>query len=391
MKTCCKNANPLDINQIRPSVYNLITDKYRRKDYSKFISEYCDYSPKEIRTFEKYQLDEPIDNICKEIIEMIYNGKLEFKPVHYSVREDPCSHKKRRIGIEHPLMQCTEHVAKDLLSELWQKKLEFHQYATIKGKGQVKGAKQIRTWVLIERRTHKVYFVKLDIHHCFQTIKHSVVMRYLKRDIGKNKLLLWLVEALLEFHGNGLLEPEEETDDGLIIGSILSQFLCNYLMSYAMRFAYALAKTRRGKRIPMIQHQLFYMDDIFSMGSSKNNLSIATKRLISFIENDLELSVKDDWSVKDIDDEPIDMMGFRIFADGRMDIRPRTFLRARRCYLNGEKNGFKIHTARRATAYYGYFKHARINDISSDKNKTFKVVPLKRKASKIVSKHDKEA
>lgn len=140
----------------------------------------------------------------------------------------------------------------------------------------------------------------------------------------------------------------------------------------------------------MVKRKLFYMDDILLTGSSKNNLSIATKRLICFIEDELELSVKDDWSVKDIDDEPIDMMGFRVFSNGRMDIRPRTFLRARRCYINGEKNGFKIQTARRATAYYGYFKHSRINNISTDQAKTVHVVPLKIKASKVVSKHDKE-
>lgn len=389
MKTYCKNIDPLDLDTIRPSVYGLISDKYRRRDYARFISNYCDLSPKEIRLLEKYQLDEAVDNICIEIIEMFRAEKLVFSPVQYTKRVDPSSRKERLIGVEDPLMQCAEHVIKDCLSELWEHKFEYHQYATIKGKGQVKGAKQIQKWVKESYGKRKLKFAKLDVRHCFQSIKHEKVIEMLRRDIGKNKKLVRLVALILEYHGNGLLDPEEDEGDGLVIGSILSQFICNYMMSYSMRYNTTLHKTRRGKRIRIIRHQLYYMDDIFLAGTSSSSLESCTKKVIMFIEDELGLQIKDGWCVKNIEDEPIDMMGFRIFADGKMDIRPRTFLKARRCYIRGKSNGFKLEQARRATAYYGYFKHSRLICIHS-KNKTdLPIKRLKLTASKIISTHDR--
>lgn len=390
MKTYCKNVDLLDINFIRPFVNDCILDKIKRFDYALFLSDYCDYSPSKIRKLNPEDLKEPIERVCEHIIFMFYIRKLTLPPVRYSSRYDDVSRKTRVIGVESVMQQVLEHVVVGAMSELWNAKLEPHQYASRKEKGQVKGAKKIQSWIKDANLKGKhLHFDKLDIKKCFPSIKHTVVMKFLRRDVRKNELLLWAVEALLQYHNSGLLNPIEETDDGLIIGSLLSQFLCNYLLSYAYRHVQSLHKIRRGKSVKLVEHAIFYMDDICLMSFDKRNLGIATNSTIKYIGDNLELEIKPDWQIKDNAKEPIDMMGYRMFGDGSMDIRPRIFIRARRCFMRGYKWGFTIKTARRACSYYGYFKHTGIKTLKMPNRVVLDIVKLKQKASKVISTYDK--
>lgn len=382
MKTYCKNVDLLNIDFIRPFVKDCILDKIKRFDYALFLSDYCDLSPSKIRKSSPQELEEPIERVCQHIVFMFYTRKLTFPPVRYSPRFDDVSRKTRVIGIESVMQQVVEHVVVGAMSELWNAKLEPHQYASRKDKGQVKGAKKIQSWVRNANAQGKhLRFDKLDVKKCFPSIKHSVVMKFLRRDIHKNELLLWAVEELLKYHG--------EDGVGLIIGSLLSQFLCNYLLSYAYRHVQSLHKTRRGKSIKLVKHAIFYMDDICLMGFDKRNLGIATKSTIKYMKDNLELEVKPDWQIKDNAKEPIDMMGYRIFGDGSMDVRPRIFIRARRCFMRGYKWGFNLKTARRACSYYGYFKHTNIEFLKMPNGVVLDIIKLKKKASKIISDYDK--
>lgn len=49
MKTYCKHADPTDLQIIERYVFEAMSDKLQRKDYSEFVSKYCPISGKEIR------------------------------------------------------------------------------------------------------------------------------------------------------------------------------------------------------------------------------------------------------------------------------------------------------------------------------------------------------
>lgn len=310
--------------------------------------------------------------ISYDIKTRIDNRALNLPPIRLTTRTDGMCKKVRVIGVESVMQQLMEHVAVGCMQELWTRKIAYHQYASIKGKGQLAGAKTIRKWA--QRHAFR-YFVKLDIRKCFPSIRHDVVMRFLEHDIGKNKTLLWFVSALLENHG-----------DGLIIGSLLSQFLCNYLLSYGYRYTMALHKTRRGKRKKLVAHALFYMDDILLTGNDRRDLKMAVREVVRFFRLILGLEIKPNWHVKDFSKEPIDMMGFKVREGGKLKVRGRVFLRARRAFAGFDGS---VKMARRLSSYYGFFKHCHILLLTIKRGTVCKIRNTMTAASAVISMHDR--
>ena len=210
-------------------------------------------------------------------------------------------------------------------------------------------------------------------------------MRWLRRDIGKNELLLWFVDALLQMHG-----------DGLIIGSLLSQFLCNYFMSYAYRFVMGLHKERRGKKRKLCSCALFYMDDILICGRDRRDLLMAVRKLIRFLKAAFCLEIKPGWNIRRHSDCGIDMMGYVITAKGRIRIRPRVFIRARRAYMHAAAGDLRPKITRRVSAYYGFFKAAKIRQLRKPKPardaaaEFVSIHAIQFRASMLTSKEDRE-
>jgi len=383
MKTYCKRVDPSDVETIAGFVYEALHPKLKRKDYSEFTAKYCELTGKQIRERAKAgfglypELKEAVYLIAKDISIRIRQRDLQLGPIRYETRTDGLSKKTRVIGIETVMQQVMEHVAVWCMKELWDAKYAYHQYASIKGKGQLRGAKAIQKWT----KEGKVkYFVKLDVRKCFHSLSRKTAMKWLRRDIRKNKLLLWFVDALLKMHG-----------EGLVIGSLLSQFLCNYFMSYGYRFVMGLHKERRGRKVSLCTCALFYMDDIFVGGTDRRNLVMAVRKLIRFLKASFGLIVKDTWHVRDHEDCGADMMGFVIRANGRIKIRPRVFIRARRAFMRSAGADDRLKTQRRVSAYFGFFKAAgirqlrKVKEAGQEKCKVVSVHTMQTKAALLIA------
>lgn len=382
MKTYCKHVDPSDIGTIERFTWECISRKLRRKDYSLFVAQYCEISAKNIRRLARsgdnvfQTLQGALRAISLDVQARILARDLRLDPVRYEERYDGLSGKTRVIGIESIMQQIMEHIAVGCLSELWEKKYEYHQYASIKGKGQLRGAKMLQRWT---KSGKTKYFVKLDVRKCFQSLTRQVCMRWLRRDIGKNELLLWFADALLQNHGVGL-----------IIGSLLSQFLCNYLLSYAYRYAVGLSKTRRGKRIRLVSCALFYMDDILLTGIDRRNLVMAVRKLGQYMRQSFGLQIKPAWNIRRHKDCGIDMMGYVVTCSGRLKIRRRIFLRARRAFVRANRAGDPgVKICRRVSAYFGYFKHTRIRTLKTKDRRAINTHGVNKKVSEIISLHDR--
>lgn len=382
MKTYCKNIDPSDVKTIEPFVWDCIRPKLKRKDYSDFVSRYCDLTDKEIRANARQglglikEMEKAVRNIALDISVRIRQRDLQLEPIRYSTRTDGLSKKTRIIGVESVMQQIMEHVAVGCMKDLWAAKYEYHQYASIKGRGQLKGVKAIQKWT---KSGKTKYFVKLDVRKCFQSLKREMAMKWLERDIGKNALLLWFVNALLLMHG-----------DGLVIGSLLSQFLCNYFLSYAYRYAMTLFKERRGKCVKLVSCALFYMDDILLTGVDRRNLVMAVRKLIKYMLKAFGLTIKPNWNVRKHTDCGIDMMGYVVTAKGRIKIRPRVFIRARRAFARSARGDDRLKMQTRVSAYYGFFKAARIRrfetvkEKGADKGTVIEIQTIQKKASIII-------
>lgn len=269
-------------------------------------------------------------------------------PIAYFNRREPVTGKNRIIGSECALQQYLDYVAVTALQQLFDAKIWFHQCASIRGKGQAHALKYLKRWV---RSGNSRYYVKLDVKKYYNNIDRDVLMNMLRRDV-RNDDLLWLVEALIATHAQGLN-----------IGSYLSQYLANYYLSGAYRYAEGLKKERKSRRtgevsdVKLVGHVLTYMDDWILIGRDKRDVKMAARRLVRYLRDELRLEVKA-WKPCSVECEPIDMIGY-VFRRTWTAVRAGIFLRARRAFRRASRAlVLTPHIAARCIAYWGYFKAA---------------------------------
>lgn len=276
-----------------------------------------------------------IDAIQWEIV----TGQISFPKIWYKTKIDSSSGKVRRIGIQNIKQQMYDYIAVEALNPLFRRIGEY-QLASIKGRGTLKGKKIIERWV---RNRNNRYFVKLDVRKCFESIPHDRLLQFINRRI-KNPKLMELLKILI-----GSFEK------GLSIGSYLSQYLCNLYMSILYHYIMeGIYKTRRGKRTNLVRHCLIYMDDILLIGSRKRDIEKAIKLVIQKAQ-EMGLQVKQNYQVREIGSNAIDMMGYKIYRT-HTEIRGRIFLRIRRAFKKA-RNQPSERIARKCLSYYGYLKH----------------------------------
>lgn len=358
IKRYCKGVDITNVSFIEYCIYEYLDEKWSRNDVARLFVRFSNYSFDEIKVItandDKSELSPVIANIAEHVSMCIKNRKLNLRPIKYYTRIDGMNKKERIIGVQEPLHQIFDYVAVEGMRSLFNAKIGVFQCASLPGKGQSYGEKYIKRWVK-EKKT--IYFVKGDIEKCFPSIPHVRLKELLKKDI-KNDTILWLVYELIDMFSNGLS-----------IGSYLSQYLSNYYLSYAYHYAcsenmFKIRKTKRNgnKKVRLINHVLFYMDDFLLTGGSKKDLRKAMKMLIKYIYEFLELTVKTGWKICKISEtEPIDMMGF-VFRKTRTIIRAKIFIKTRRYFLKARKllkQGKSIpeHLAYQCVSGYGWYKN----------------------------------
>lgn len=121
------------------------------------------------------------------------------------------------------------------------------------------------------------WFLKLDIAKYFDSIDHSVMLELLAMRF-KDKRLLDLFEKLLSTYST-------EPDRGVPIGNLISQHFANHYLSV---FDHWIKEELR------IKCYLRYMDDFLMFSNDPCFLKSALKEITSFLDNRLELKLKND-------------------------------------------------------------------------------------------------
>lgn len=387
MKTYCKKVNILDKEYIEECVYEFFKGdsvrdcKWRRSDFQRLLSNLNQVPIKDIKyavfmgdhsTLRTYT-NKVADYLYKKIYDLIYNDKpLNLPQFNHFPLYDNMSGKLRRCCKMQPINQVAEFVALCSLQELFHAKIEPYQCASVRGRGQVYGKKAIEKWIRTDKKA--THYAKTDVVKCFKTLAVSVVIRLLNRDIRKNKFLIKYVSALLEYYENGMLE----------IGTVLSASLCNYVMSYVYRYAQSLTYTRRQKKIRIIRHEAFFMDDFLFIGNNAKQLDNAVKKVELYMQENFNLSLHK-WTIKNVKEKPIDMMGFIVSYDKTI-IRYRIYKRAKRQFLRAfnwlKHNAYLcVHKAYRINSYFGYFKHSNSINIRDKLHINFLVKQAKKTIS----------
>lgn len=374
MKTYCKGIDIEDPDTIAPFVLDCLERKggkpakWRRKDFAVLINTYTPYSQQDLIDAAAQQDLRPLldvaHHLAEEVAKRIKHRDLDLSPIVFFERVDGISGKTREISNESAMQRIMDYVAIGALKPLLHAKIMPHQFASIKGRGQIAGKRTIERW--LRRHKDSKYFAKLDAQKCFPSIQHEVVMNLLHRDIHKNPVLLWFIAALLSTYKKKNAQGEYEPC-GLIIGTLLSQWMCNYVMSYFYRYIIErvkLRQKRRGgvERVRKVRHVLFYMDDIFLTGTRKADLKSAIREAIKWVKETFGLTIHNDWIIYKLPEHRVDMMGY-VIGYKATTIRPRIFLRARRQYLRAwwdmlHNRYLSWRRAQLVVCYSGYFKYS---------------------------------
>lgn len=380
--------------------------KWRRHDVRKYFRGYVPnvLEPilKQILTEDRQYAAGLVATSAESIRYEIKHRCLKVHPIQYEMRLDPTSGKVRDIGKESVKQLILDEIAKEGLEELWKRKLGYHQYASIKGKGQLAGKETIEYWMRRKYAKTK-YAWKGDAKHCYQSVDIRRLKRMLIHDV-KNAVLLYLVFFLLATY-----------KQGLNIGSGLSQFLCNYYLARAYNFALSLHKERKHRdgtveSRKLVYFAIFYMDDIQLFGSREADVKSAARQLVRFLDKEYSITIKPDQILFRIDYRiktdkqyttyrdkekatrrgmPVDMMGYKIYRD-HTEMRRKIFLRARRAYAIAwncicKSQPIPAKVAHTCVSYYGWFK----NTDSAHAQKKYNIAQIFGICRKVISDESK--
>ena len=347
---------------VKASIYNCLNQqRWTRRDTASLLADYKQLQMyerkqpliskkqlmKEIREtayLDKTRLYNLVDYMALKIYEEICNRKISLDPIRYEERVDGISKKIREIGISSMKQQLYDYIIVNACEKMFYAKIGHYQCASIPRKGQVFGKGAIETWIRTNPKQCR-YIFKADIKKFYPSVDHKILKELLARDI-KNSTLLYILYTLIDTY-----------KEGLCIGSYLCQYLANYVLSYPYHYVSEMLYTeRRGKRINLINHVLFYMDDIILFGSSKKNVKLAAKKLEKYLNEKFKLGFKPTYQLFPLDSRPIDMMGFKIYTY-KTTVRKRIYNKANRTFKKAKKN-MTLKQAYRVVSYNGYFRHS---------------------------------
>lgn len=345
LKTYCKPAtvNIEDWKFNEDAVVECFRNKRSRKDFQRLLCKTGKITKREIaedqlnKDFKRTL--EAESEVAKMLTQRIINRDLQLKPIRQFRRIDGLTQKIRDICQESPEQQVFEYIAVFALKPLFRAKIMQIQYGSIPNKGGVAGKRKIER--LLRRKFQgKVVAVKGDVTKAYPSVTVPIVMEMLRRDVGKNKVLLWFLGALMSNY------PRNH----LCIGGYLPAWLFNYVMSYVLRYIYEQAQIRRGKRNRLVYAIVCYADD-FTIYGDVSKLKKAMKKATIWAHDKSGLKIKDIWQfyqVASFDEERenleerrkgskkrtpgVDMMGYVVRRRYTI-IRGRVFRRIRRQVL----------------------------------------------------------
>lgn len=375
MKTYCKPAtvNVEDWKFNEAAVVECFRNKRGRNDFQHLLCKTGTITKREIAEDRlsgnmKRTLNAETA-VAKMLTQRIINRDLHLRPIRQFQRVDGLTQKLRDICQESPEQQVFEYIAVFALKPLFRAKIMQIQYGSIPNKGGVAGKRKIER--LLRRKFQgKVVAVKGDVTKAYPSVTVPIVMEMLRRDVGKNKVLLWFLGALMSnYPGNHLC-----------IGGYLPAWLFNYVMSYVLRFLYEQAQIRRGKRNRLVYAIVCYADD-FAIYGDVSKLKKAMKKATTWAHDKFGLKIKGIWQfyqIASFDEEKenhkarkngskkrtpgVDMMGYVVRRRYTI-IRGRVFRRIRRQVLRAwsdyKAKGFvPWWRACRIAAYKGWLKYS---------------------------------
>lgn len=174
-------------------------------------------------------------------------------------------------------------------------------YSAIPGRGIHIALNRLQSAVKSDPEGTK-YCLKMDVKKFYPSINHRILKRKFRK-LFKDEGILWLLDEIIDS------TPEE---DGIPIGNYLSQYCGNFYLS---EFDHWIKETEfvfKGK-VVKVKYYYRYMDDVVILSDDKEFLHWLMKKILDYMDENLDLTVKNSWQVFPIKDRGIDFIGYRVF------------------------------------------------------------------------------
>ena len=178
----------------------------------------------EVMEFEKFREE----NLLRAVAD-IQNGT--YTPGRYKIFKvwEP----KERIIMALPFYdRVVQHMIVNLIEPIFERQFIYHSYACRKGKGAHRASNQLTRWLynmeVVEGK--RVYVLKCDIHHYFQSVNHDILKEEIRRYIKDGDLLI-IIDRIIDYNG---IFPDGV---GLPVGNLTSQLFANVYLHKLDMFA----------------------------------------------------------------------------------------------------------------------------------------------------------
>lgn len=200
--------------------------------------------------------------------------------------------KIREIGASDFRDRVVHHAICNIIEPIFEKTFIHHSYACRTGKGTHRAINQAQFLCRTKR-----YFLKCDISKYFASIDHDILKKILAGKI-KDPELIWLLNTIIES------TQSDGSEKGVPIGSLTSQHFANMYLDRLDHYI---------KDVLKIKGYLRYMDDFILFNDEKTELHLLHSSIETFLNDELNLELKEKATMLAPVMEGVPFLGFRIF------------------------------------------------------------------------------
>lgn len=236
------------------------------------------------------------------------------------IHDNSCG--KDRIIVKPPFLyeQIYHHAIIQVIVHIITKGMYEYSCASIPGRGSTYGKAAIEKFIKNHPEQCK-YYLKMDIHHFFQSIDHDLLYKLISTHVKDEKYMLLIRQLLWSY--------EDSHGKGLPIGYYTSQWFANW---YLQSFDHYVKEQLHAP------FYIRYMDDMVIFCSNKRELRKMQISIIDYMNN-IGLVLNDKTVIYKLNDTPLNFMGY-IFHFKYTTLRKNIMIHSTRLARRINKNGY---------------------------------------------------